>query len=153
MIMCMLKSPAYTLDDITPGAKKKYIDTTVSRTTYQENGEDKRYYNWSLYNANPPIDTSHKATSDVSTVYVNTDFVEGHVVGNTISDVLRSIHVAPGQTLINKEFEHLQFYSLRNNNFSQIKFELTDDTGKELQLNNGVTSLFRLERSGINIAC
>ena len=143
------KSVAYTVDAINGSGPlaggsskpKRYINTTISRTTYQENGEDKRYYNWSLYNANPPIDTSHKTTSDISTVYVNTDFVEGHVVGNTISDVLRSIHVAPGQTLINKEFEHLQFYPLRNNNFFQIKFELTDDTGKELKLHNGVTSL------------
>ena len=135
------KSPAYTVDLLSGSSPKKYINATISRTTYQENGEDKRYYNWSLYNANPPINTSHKTTSDISTVYVNTDFVEGHVVGNTISDVLRSIHVAPGQTLINKEFEHLQFYPLRNNNFSQIKFELTDDTGKALKLNNGVTSL------------
>ena len=136
------KTLAFTTDLLgKKSPKKNYISTTISRTTYQENGQDKRYYNWSLYNANPPIDTTHKSTSDISTVYVNTDFVEGHVVGNTISDVLRSIHVTPGQTLINKEFEHLQFYPLRNNNFSQIKFELTDDTGKTLKLNNGVTSL------------
>ena len=135
------KTLAFTMDLVGKSPQKRYINTTISRTTYQENGQDKRYYNWSLYNANPPIDTTHKSTSDISTVYVNTDFVEGHVVGNTISDVLRSIHVTPGQTLINKEFEHLQFYPLRNNNFSQIKFELTDDTGKTLKLNNGVTSL------------
>ena len=135
------KSPAFTIDLLSGSGPKKYINTTISRTTYQENGEDKRYYDWSLYNANPPIDTTHKDTRIISTVYVDTDFVEGHVVGNTISDVLRSIHMAPGQTLINQEFEHLQFYPLRNNNFSQIKFELTDDTGKELKLLNGVTSL------------
>ena len=126
-----------------PGSSNNitYAVTTIPRVTKQENGADKRYYDWSLYNANPPIDTTHKDTRNISTVYVNTDFVEGHVVGNTISNVLRSIHVAPCQTLINKEFEHLQFYPLRNTNFSQIKFELTDDTGKELKLNNGVTSL------------
>ena len=135
------KTLAFKTDLPRKSPKKRYLNTTISRTTYQVNGQDKLYYNWSLYNADPPIDTTHKSTSDISTVYVNTDFVEGHVVGNTISDVLRSIHVTPGQTLINKEFEHLQFYPLRNNNFSQIKFELTDDTGKTLKLSNGVTSL------------
>ena len=118
-----------------------YAVTTIPRVTVQENGADKHYYDWSLYNADPPIDTTHKDTRNINAVYVNTDFVEGHVVGNTISNVLRSIHVAPSQTLINTEFEHLQFYPLRNTNFSQISFELTDDTGKELKLNNGVTSL------------
>ena len=118
-----------------------YGVTTIPRVTEQENGADKRYYDWSLYNADPPIDTTHQDTRNISTVYVNTDLVEGHVVGNSISNVLRSIHVTPGQTLINKEFEHLQFYPLRNNNFAKIKFELTDDTGKELKLNTGVTSL------------
>ena len=118
-----------------------YAATTISRVTELENGADKLYYDWSVYNANPPIDMTHKDTRNINTVYVNTDLVEGHVVGNSISNVLRSIHVTSGQTLINKEFEHLQFYPLRNNNFAQIKFELTDDTGKELKLDTGVTSL------------
>ena len=118
-----------------------YAATTISRVTKLENGADKLYYDWSIYNANPPIDMTHKDTRNINTVYVNTDLVDGHVVGNSISNVLRSIHVTPGQTLINKEFEHLQFYPLRNNNFAQIKFELTDDTGKELKLDTGVTSL------------
>ena len=63
------------------------------------------------------------------------------MVGNAFANVMRALHVSPGQTPINREFTHLQFYPLRNNNFGKIAFDLTDDTGKNLNLKTGVTTL------------
>ena len=74
-------------------------------------------------------------------IYVNTDLIQAHPVGNVNANVLRVLKVSETQTLVQEEFAIRHYYNLRVNEFNKITVVLTTDTGDKIPINNGVVSL------------
>ena len=74
-------------------------------------------------------------------IYVNTDLMQAHPVGNVNADVLRVLKISETQTLVKEEFAIRHYYNLRVNEFNKIAIVLTTDTREKIPINNGVVSL------------
>ena len=74
-------------------------------------------------------------------IYVNTDLIQAHPVGNINANVLRVLKISETQTLMKEEFAIRHYYNLRVNEFNKITVVLTTDTGDKIPINNGVVSL------------
>ena len=83
---------------------------------------------------------------DFSSIFVNTDLVDTHWVGNIKSDTLRVIHVNPLQREVYERYANPQFYPLRTSVFRKITIYLTDEQARQIEMKLGltlVTLLFR----------
>ena len=88
--------------------------------------------------------TSHplkEYDNNFHSIYVNTDLIQAHPVGNVNADVLRVLKISETQTLVKEEFAIRHYYNLRVNEFNKITVVLTTDTGEKIPVNNGVVSL------------
>ena len=88
--------------------------------------------------------TSHplkKYDNHFHSIYVNTDLIQAHPVGNANANVLRVLKISETQTLVKEEFAIRHYYNLRVNEFNKITIVLTTDTGDKIPINNGVVSL------------
>ena len=79
--------------------------------------------------------------NDYTAVFVNTDLIESHVVGNANANVLRLIHVNPEQRSVYERYLNPQFFKIRTPNITKITIYLTDEQGREIDLTNGLTFL------------
>ena len=82
-----------------------------------------------------------KYDNNFHSIYVNTDLIQAHPVGNVNADVLRVLKISETQTLVKEEFALRHYYNLRVNEFNKITIVLTTDTGEKIPINNGVVSL------------
>ena len=84
-----------------------------------------------------------------SAIFVNTDLVETHPVGNVKTDAIRVIDVHPVQRGVYERYTNPQFYPLRTATFRKITIYLTDEQARQIELDAGLTIatlLFRRKR-------
>ena len=68
-------------------------------------------------------------------IFVNTDLVQPHIVGNANANVLRIINVTPDQKNDKDRYLNPLFFKVKRPRFSAIEIYLTDEQGRDLNLN------------------
>ena len=91
--------------------------------------------------------TNHKVNMDElsqykpNDMYVYTDIVEGHPVGNTNASLLRLVPVNEKESVVNQDFTNPMYFSVGQTFFSSISILITDDTGKEIPFAESVVQV------------
>ena len=71
-----------------------------------------------------------KYDNDFLLIYVNTDLIQSHPIGNVNANVLRVLIISETQTLVKEEFAIRHYYNLRISKFDEINIILTTDRVK-----------------------